>query len=264
MPVIPVLGFLFLAGALAAGASLLTLRLRRRLAEADAAAEAQRRNAAARARMLGLLAQDLQGPGLALLGHAGALPPAQATAVAAEARHLLRLSDELTEWLAAEAGPRSLRPEPLALLPLLEEAVAATAARLGPGRRHWRLAPEFAALSLEADGRALRGAVKQVLARAARMTRDGDWIGLRPVLTPESLAIVVEDEGAGLPAGDLGAAAAVAAPTEADRTRGLGFGLAVARSLMEAHGGGLRMETVRDVGARAWMTLPRERLLAAS
>jgi signal transduction histidine kinase len=221
----------------------------------------RRPSAAARERMLGLLAQDLQA--LALLGHAGALPPAQATAVAAEARHLLRLSDELTEWMAAEAGPRRLRPEPLALMPLLEDAVAATAARLGPGRRHWRLAPEFVELALEADGRALRGAVQQVLTRAARMTRDGDWIGLRPVLTPDSLAIVVEDEGAGLSAEDL-AAAAAAAPVEAERTRGLGFGLAVARSLPEAHGGGLRMETVRGVGARAWMTLPRARLLAST
>lgn len=50
--------------------------------------------------------------------------------------------------------------------------------------------------------------------------------------------------------------------TEADRTRGLGFGLAVARSLLEAHGGALRLEALPGVGARAWLTLPRECVVA--
>ncbi|MFC7541570.1 hypothetical protein ACFQU2_21810 [Siccirubricoccus deserti] len=39
--------------------------------------------------------------------------------------------------------------------------------------------------------------------RAARLTRDEDWIDPRPVSTPDSLAIIIEDEGAGLPAEDL-------------------------------------------------------------
>jgi signal transduction histidine kinase len=134
--------------------------------------------------------------------------------------------------------------------------VAATAAQLGPGRRQFRLAPDFAGLTLHADRRALRGALLQMLTRAARLTQEGDWIDLRPVLTPDSLAIVIEDEGAGLPAEDL-------APGAADGTRGLGFGLATARALLEAHGGSLRLEAVPGVGARAWLTLPRDRLLVA-
>ena len=257
-------GFLLpiLSGLLAAALllpPLLRARQGHRLAEAAAAGA--RRSAEARARCLGLLAQELQAPGLALLGHAGTLPQPQATAIAAEGRRLLRLSDDIAEFLATEAGPRSLRPEALPLAPLLAEAVAATTAQLGPGIRQWRLAPEFTDLTLHADRRALRGALLQVLARAARMTRDGDWIDLRPVLTPETLAIVVEDEGAGLGAEDLAAGAPVV--TEAERTRGLGFGLAVARSLLEAHGGGLRLEALPGVGARAWLSLPRERVVAA-
>lgn len=231
--------------------------LRLRAAQAEAAAAL--RVAEARGRCLGLLAQDLQAPGLALLGHAGALPVAAAGAVAAEARVLLRLADDITEYLAAEAGPRVLRPDSVALLPLLEEAIAVTAARLGPVVRQWRLGEGFAGLVLHADRRALRGALLQVLARAARLTRDGDWIDLRPHFTPDSLAIIVEDEGAGLGVEDLAIGSIRA--TEADRTRGLGFGLTVARSLLEAHGGALRLEALAGVGARAWLTLPRERVV---
>ena len=244
-------------------------RMRQRLLAAEQAAVIQSQAAAARDRTLGQLTREMQSLGLALMAHAGGglAPAAAASATAAEARRLLHLADELSEFLAAEAGPRVLRPEPLTLLPVLEEAVAAASAQLGPGRRHWQLAPEFGALVLHAAARALRGAVQQVLARAARTTRDGDWIGLRPVLTPDSLAIVVEDEGAGLPAEDIAAAAPVAATVLVSapeaRTRGLGFGLAVARALLEAHGGSLRIEATRGIGARAWLTLPRERRGAA-
>ena len=251
-----------LLAAIALAALVLALRAHRRLHAARARCAAAERAAELRNRQLGLLARELQGSGLSLLGHAGRLPPAQAAAVTAKARQLLRLVDDIAESMAAEAGSRSLRPAPVLLAPLLEEAVATVTAQLGPALRQWRIAPDFAGMTLHADRRALRGALLQVLARAARMTRDGDWIDLRAVLTPESLAIVVEDEGAGLPAEDLAGQAPV--EPEAEHTRGLGFGLATARSLLEAHGGGLRLEALPNVGARAWLSLPRDRLLAAA
>lgn len=242
---------------------LLALRVRRRLHAAEARRAAAQRAAEARSRRLNLLAQELQGSGLSLLGHAGRLSPAQARTVTAKARQLLRLSDDIAEFMATEARPRSLRQVAVPLAPLLEESIASVNAQLGPAVRQWRVAPDFAGLTLQADRRALRGALHQVLSRAARLTRDGDWIDLRPVLTPESLAIVVEDEGSGLPAEDL-ASQVAAVELEAEPTRGLGFGLATARSLLEAHGGDLRLEALPGVGARAWLSLPRGRVLEAA
>jgi len=214
---------------------------------------------AGHARALGLVAKDLGAAGLALAAQAEKLTPPDDAFVGREARQISALADGIAEHLAAFAGPRRLLLEPVALGALVDETVATTAVQLGSAARRWRVAAEIGSLTVQADRRALRGALLPVLARAARSTRDGDWIELRAVLTEESLAIVVEDEGVGLAAEDLGASAAV---TEAERTRGLGFGLATARALLEAHGGALRLEAVRGVGARAWLTLPRARLVA--
>ncbi|MCI0754450.1 sensor histidine kinase [Roseomonas vastitatis] len=109
-------------------------------------------------------------------------------------------------------------------------------------------------MAVLADRRALRGALAQVLTRAVRHTREGDPIELRLVRADDTFAILVEDEGAGLAAGDLGHALG------GEGTRGIGLGLAVARQLLRAHGGDLTIEALRGVGARTWMTLPRFRL----
>ncbi len=265
------LGAAMLAGLLAA-----LLRARRRTAAALAQAAATARAAAASSRTLALIAAELRGPSLAVLGHAERLrvsspaAAAEAGAVAGVARHLLRLADALTELVAAEAGPPALAEETFPLGPLLQEAVAALDAQLGHGRRHWRVAPDLAALSVHADRRALRGALEHVLARAARLSRDGDWIELRlePGHRPESMAIVVEDEGSGLPTEDL-ATEDLAAEAEpgcgiavGPRTRGMGLGLAVARALLLAHGGALVLEAAPGIGARASLILPRSRIVA--
>ena len=46
-------------------------------------------------------------------------------------------------------------------------------------------------------------------------------------------------------------------------TRGLDLGLSLARSLAAAHGGDIRLESAPGIGARAWLTLPRNRLVEA-
>jgi len=231
----------------------------RRASRARSAMRAAQEREAAHARALGLVAQDLGAAGLALAAQAEQQKQPGNGALSREARQISALADGIAEHLAAFSGPRRLVLEPVSLAALLEETVAATAVQLGTTARRWRVADDIGQLTVQADRRALRGALLPVLARAARSTRDGDWIDLRAVLTDESVAIVVEDEGAGIAAEDLGASAAV---TEAERTRGLGFGLATARALLEAHGGALRLEAARGVGARAWLTLPRARLVA--
>ncbi|MBL6454829.1 ATP-binding protein [Belnapia sp. T6] len=210
-----------------------------------AAGAAARRLADSRGRWLGLLARELRVQGFALL----------AGPAAGAGHRLIGLADTVQDALAAESGPRSLVPAPVPLAPLIEEAVTLGAAVLAPGSRRWRVSPDFAPLVLMADRRALRGALLPLLGRAARLTGEGDWIDIRPVLTEDAVAILVEEEGAGLPAEDL----AVATPKG---TRGMGMGLALARSLVEAHGGTLRLEALPGIGSRAWLSLPRARLLA--
>jgi signal transduction histidine kinase len=80
----------------------------------------------------------------------------------------------------------------------------------------------------------------------------GDRIALRLVRAAETVALVIEDEGAGLPHGDLAGG---------HGTRGLSLGLSAARELMRAHGGELTLESVPGIGARTWLTLPRARVL---
>ena len=237
------------------------LRVRAALGDARDRVAAAERLAAARGRCLALAAQELRGPGLALMGLAEQLAPRgraphEETPLENVAQQLLRLADDLSDF-ATEPSPRGLHEAPAQLGPVVDAAVAAVAAQIRPGRRHWHVSPGLRGLTVQADRRALEGALAALLRRAARTSRDGDVIALRHELGSETVAIVVEDEGDGMPAHDLVTAAA--GPISG--TRGLDLGLTLARSLAAAHGGDLRLESAPGIGARAWLTLPRTRLL---
>lgn len=253
------LPILLLSGAGVLASALLTLGavLERRRAEQRSRAAEQALEA--RSRYLGLLAQEMQGHGLALLGYATA-PGTTAGAtrdagLEGRARALMGLSADVSDLLAQGAGPRVLKEDATPLGPVLDEVIGHIVQALTPGRRHWQVAPELRGLTLSADRRALGGALRQVLTRAVRQTRDGDSVQMRLVRADESVAIVVEDDGAGHAAEDLNGLAL------GRGTRGLGLGLVVAHDLMRAHGGDLTIEAVPGIGARAWLTLPRSRVL---
>lgn len=226
--------------------------------------------AAMRGRSLALAAHELRGiaacmagsrPGMeASLG----LPLALSTKVVGEVaeglpHQLLRLADDLAE-VASASGARTIREAAVPLGPIVDAAIATVSAQIRPGSRHWQLDPALRPLTVQADGRALEGALAALLRRAASHSRDGDVIGLRWVVASETVALVVEDEGDGLAAPDI----VPDAIAPAVGTRGLDLGLSLARTLAAAHGGDIRLETAPGIGARAWLTLPRARVLEAA
>jgi len=206
---------------------------------------------AAATRMLRLVAGDMRGAALSLLGQAGAVGPGEA-AISGTARRLLNLSEDVLNQTDTQDGPRRLEEALFALAPVVEFAVAQVAAQLGPSGRAWRIGPELADVTLFADQRALNQVFVLVLSSAAASTRGDDWIEISGCAAGGEWALVVQDEGIGLPMlhGD----------GDAHEARGLGIGLVLAKSLMAAHGGTLRVETAARVGTRVRLGFPVERL----
>ncbi|WP_368415425.1 sensor histidine kinase [Falsiroseomonas sp.] len=225
------------------------------LSEARHRAERAEHLAGARTRSMSLAAQELRGVVAGLAGGRGAAPDG----IEPLAQRLLRVADDLTD-VAKAHDARVIRDIPTPLGPIVDSAIAKVAVQIRPATRHWQVDPGLSGLTVKADGRALEGALVALLRRAASHSQDGDAVALRWVLASETVAIVIEDEGEGRAAPDL--VPDTTAP--AIGTRGLDLALNLARSLAAAHGGDIRLETAPGIGARAWLTLPRARLLASA
>ena len=68
-----------------------------------------------------------------------------------------------------------------------------------------------------------------------------------------AVCVVVSDHGSGIPEGDL---RRIFEPFHTTKPQGMGMGLAIARSLVESHGGRLWAENRKEGGARFTFTLP--------
>ncbi|HEY3845996.1 MAG TPA: sensor histidine kinase [Acetobacteraceae bacterium] len=253
-----------LVAAVAVAAGFLLAWLRGRTLWRATACERDRAVAAEAAanRLTRVWAADLRAVTMTLQGHAeqctsqSAEAPAQAGLMAA-LRELVALTDDLQDQIAPETASHGLCPEQVPLEPALRDAIAAVATALAPGQRRWRLAPGLAGYTLDADRRALSQVLQRVLGNAARHSRSGDWIEIGVEPADNGLALVVEDEGAGLCAPDR------PAPAGQPESRGLGLGLALARRLMEAHGGSLAMQAAARVGTRVVLRFPADRVVSA-
>ena len=227
-------------------------RERARRFRAERAAVALRQSQESTLRLLRMSTGDQRNLALTLIGHAEALQPADPS-LTGLARRLLEMSDTLVEHTEAPQTARFLSDEPLDLQGAIQFAVAQVVAHLGPSRRAWRIDPSFGEITLQADKRALNQVLVSVLTAAASATRHADWIELSPVSEESSLCIVVQDEGTGLPV-----TTTHAFPEE---SRGIGLRLTLARSLMQAHGGSLTVQSAECVGTRVHLRFPAARML---
>jgi two-component system OmpR family sensor kinase len=233
------------------------------MAAALEAAERQRQN------LMADVAHELRTPLTVLQGNLRALLdgvyPLRKEEVAAlydETRLLSRLVGDLRDLAQMEAGQLTLKREQVDLEVLLRtQASHFQVAAEAKGVRLTVEIPETLPPAL-ADPDRTAQVVRNLLSNALRHTPADGQITVRLTLEagpPSMLRIEVVDSGEGIAPEDL--------PHVFDRfwranrvhsreTGGSGLGLAIARSLVEAQGGRIGVESRRGEGSRFWFTLP--------
>ncbi|WP_117193888.1 sensor histidine kinase [Rhizobium terrae] len=155
--------------------------------------------------------------------------------------------------LAGRAGVGALDEELLDLVPLLEAEAADR--RIAGARIDFRPLPPETALVI-GDRLALRRVFANLIDNALKYGRAAH---LALTAGDEWLRLTIDDEGPGIPADRREILMEPFVRLEASRARktgGAGLGLAVARNLVEAHGGILEIADAPTGGARIIVSLP--------
>jgi len=165
--------------------------------------------------------------------------------IAEEVERMRRLTQDLLD-LSAD---RPLATTAVAIGDLLVEAARAAEAAFPRIKVRCALAD---LPSIEADAARLRQVFANLLANAAQAQREGE-IFLQARTERSSLRITVQDHGPGIPEGVHERLFDLYFTT---KSGGTGLGLAVARRLVERHGGTLAYQPQREPGATFEVSLP--------
>jgi two-component system cell cycle sensor histidine kinase PleC len=113
-------------------------------------------------------------------------------------------------------------------------------------------------ITVQADRRALKRTLLNLLSNAIRFNTDGGAARLRVRSTPEAIVFAVEDTGIGIAPQDIPKLGKpfVQLEREGAEQRGTGLGLAVAKALVEMHGGGLAIESAPGKGTIVRFSIP--------
>jgi signal transduction histidine kinase len=163
-----------------------------------------------------------------------------------------RIVDDMTTLARADTDG-FLRVESIPLERFLAD-VEAKAAPLLDG--HLRVTPAPARATLAGDPQRLTQALINLLQNAALHGRDGCPVALRVVEEPDSWCFEVADEGGGI---TLDPPERVFEPFSRGATRhgGRGLGLAIVRTIAEAHGGAADVRNRPGEGATFWIRVPK-------
>ena len=172
---------------------------------------------------------------------------------------LTRLIDNLLESLRIEAGQESVRHDRVDLRRVVEEAREETAPLLE--LRHQRVEVSFPEeiSFVGGDAERLLQVFVNLLSNSNKFAPEGSTVLIRGEARPGEVMVTVEDEGPGLPPGDVDqlfdrfVRATSGEPSES----GLGLGLWIVRSIVVRHGG--RVEVLEsEHGTRIAVVLPVE------
>ena len=232
----------------------------------NAMADSLQRMEGLRRKMVSDVAHELRTPLSNIRGHLEALQdgvlqpgPHVIASLHEEAMLLNRLVDDLQELALAEAGQLRLEPRPLALEPLVKQALT----NLRPhAETHQlqltsQLSPDLWAVLADPDR--LAQVLRNLLENAIAHTPSGGRIAVKAWNSGRFVEVRVEDNGRGIEPQHLPYIFERfyrADPSRSRATGGAGLGLAIVKQLVEAMGGQVRAISRPGQGTAIMFTLP--------
>jgi two-component system cell cycle sensor histidine kinase PleC len=175
--------------------------------------------------------------------------------------YLLGVINDVLDMSRIEAGRFSLNIEDLLLDDLIDEALGVATAQAEA--RSLTVTSEIQKnVRLAGDRRALRQILINLLSNAAKFTLNGGRIRFRARVVGRAVVLTIGDTGIGIPKAALGK---IGRPFEQVQNqftkshRGSGLGLAITRSLIELHGGALRILSREGEGTIVSVRMPVSR-----
>lgn len=172
---------------------------------------------------------------------------------------LERMVEDLLDTARIEAGQLRLQLEVHDLVGLVREAVTL---HEGVSALHPLVLqpPAEVPLPVRCDGTRIVQVLNNLLSNAIKYSPAGGPVRVELTSTPEAIWVAVEDSGVGIPAEEL---ESIFEPFKRSSTTqgtipGVGLGLAVARRIIDAHGGHIEVRSQLGAGTTFRFTLPRE------
>jgi signal transduction histidine kinase len=164
-----------------------------------------------------------------------------------------RLLNDLQTLSTAEAGVLVLHREPVSPRALMDAAVQSFAAQAEDAGVMLEVRGEGEFQTIDVDPLRIGEVLGNLVANALRHTPAGGVVFLAAYQGDDGVEFQVKDTGSGIDPERL--------PHVFDRfsktpdSSGAGLGLAIAKSLVEAHGGSIRADS-GSAGTEIWFTLP--------
>lgn len=172
---------------------------------------------------------------------------------------LLEVVNGILDFSKMEAGHLKLSREPVlpaALVRELQDEMQPVAERAGIVLH---VEPVPCGPPLDVDPRRIRQALAVLVGNAIKFSRPGSAVHVRVEATPGAYVFAVEDQGIGIAKEHHEAIFRSFEQVHKGNTRrygGTGIGLSIARSLVQMHGGSIRVESELGRGAAFFVRLP--------
>lgn len=233
-------------------------------------AEALRRLDALRSDFLATVSHDLRTPitliktsaDLLLQDVSAGLTQIQKRLVETVSRNTLRLNafvEEILDMAQLEEGQIDLNLQISDLRHLVNEVAQSLELLVAEKRQTLYLDLTEEPALVEVDRHRMQQIVTNLLTNASKYTPQDGKIWARVLPDPRSVTFEVQDNGFGIPADQIKHIFEkfYRAPGSRERVKGAGLGLTITRSLVELHGGDLKVSSVQGEGTKFCFTLQR-------
>jgi signal transduction histidine kinase len=171
---------------------------------------------------------------------------------------LTRLIDNLLESIRIESGQLAVRRQPVDLAQVVEDAQQLVDGLFAQRRQTLRVDLPADLPIVQGDGPRLAQVITNLLANANKFGPEGSEIRVSASSQDGTVTLYVDDEGPGVPEmeGQSIFERFYRSADQEPEPRGMGLGLWIVKSIVERHGGSVRVDRTDDARTRFAVTLP--------